>query len=133
MPDTAKAASGDQEMEVSDLTWLRLKLSQWGHRSKAIGIGFPSMSTTERARIGRGGVYTGPALPPDLELLDLAVSKSQPQHKLIVVETYTKDGYARDHAVRLRLSLRSYWRRRTMAETHVSNVYDNLLRTLARG
>lgn len=99
-----------------ELHWIRLKLAQWGRRCRAIGVGFPSMSATEKARIGRGGVFTGPALPPDLEEIDAAVSRAPVEHKKVLVECYTKSGHWRDHAARLSLTERTYFRQKKGAE-----------------
>lgn len=100
--------------------WVRLKLYQWGRWSRARGIGYPTMSTTERARIGRGGVFEGPHLPPDIEEVEVAVARSYPQHKLMLIEHYTKAGSIREHAARLGLTRMSYWRRKDRAEAHVA-------------
>ena len=108
-----------------ELHWVRLKLYQWGRMNKARGIGYPSMCATEKARVGRGGVYRERELPPDLEDVDEAVRSSPPQHKLIIVECYTKDGDYRDHAARLRLSVDAWYRRKNSAERAVFS----LLRT----
>jgi hypothetical protein len=102
-----------------DLCWTRAKLTQWGRKCRALGTGFPSMSTTEKARIGRGGRFSGPALPPDLEEIDVIVSRAPKHHQAILVEAYTKSGSGSQHAGRLRFSLRDYWRRKTEAEEHV--------------
>jgi hypothetical protein len=99
-----------------ELHWIRLKLYQWGRLCRADGVGYPTMASHEKARIGRGGVFEGPNLPDDLAEIDVAVSRSPPQHKLIIVECYTKHGDARDHAARLRLSRDSFYRRKKMAE-----------------
>lgn len=99
-----------------ELHWIRIKLNEWGRRSRAVGIGYPTMAATEKARVGRGGAFNGPSLPPDLEEIDAAVSRADPQHRLILVECYTKGGQWRDHAARLRLSADSYFRRKKKAE-----------------
>ena len=84
------------------------------------------MSATEKARIGRGGVYEGPSLPVDLEYVEIAVARSLPQHKLILVEHYTKTGSVRDHAARLALSRMTYWRRKDLAERHVGSILEGV-------
>lgn len=78
------------------------------------------MASHERARIGRGGLYTGPSLPDDLLTIDQAVMQAPPHHKRMIVEVYTKFGRSADHAARLGLSVRDYWRRKTRAEEYVS-------------
>jgi len=103
------------EQNAIDLCWTCAKLSQWGRRVRENGAGFPSMAATERARIGRGGTFSGPHLPDDLVELDGIIQRSPPQHKRLIVEAYTKNGRSADHAARLRLSVRDYWRRKTRA------------------
>jgi hypothetical protein len=103
----------------SGIHWIRLKLYQWGRASRVSGGGYPTMSTTEKARIGRGGVFQGPNLPDDLAEVDRVIATAPPQHKLILVEIYTKEGDYRAHAVRLRLSVDAYYRRKNLAEKHV--------------
>lgn len=105
-----------------ELHWIRIKLTDWGRRSRAIGIGYPTMAVTEKARIGRGGSFDGPSLPDDLMEIDAAVSRSPPQHKLILVECYTKDAHWREHAARLRLSADAYFRRKKKAEVYLNRL-----------
>ena len=100
-----------------DLTDIRMRLTLWGRLSRYSGKGYPTMAATEKARIGRGGASDGPYLPPDIQVLDAVVSRLPPQHKLVLVECYTKDGHWTDHATRLRLSVDSYFRRKKTAET----------------
>lgn len=102
-----------------NLMSLRILLAQWGVMSRARGIGYPTMAATEKARIGRGGVWAEPELPPDLVPVDRAVARSLPQHKLIIVECYTKPAPWREHAARLQLTEPSYFRRKKMAEMHI--------------
>lgn len=109
-----------EEIQAVDLCWTRAKLGQWGSRCRVLGLGYPSMSTTERARIGRGGRYTGPSLPPDLEDIDQVIARGPAHHRKVLVEAYTKRGSGRKHAARLGFSVRDYWRRKTKAEEYVS-------------
>jgi hypothetical protein len=114
-----------------DLSWTRMKLGQWGRSSSAHGLGYPSMSTTEKARIGRGGNGSGgPSLPPDLEDIDLVVARSPRKLKAVLIEAYTKRGTTRQHAARLGFSVGDYWRRRTRAEVYVSQRLQFLERKL---
>jgi hypothetical protein len=102
-----------------NLHWIRRQLYHWGLRNRAQGIGYPTMATMEKARVGRGGVFEGPSLPPDLEDVDLAVRRLEPQHKLVIAECYTHWGTHADHMIRLRMSERTYFRRKNLAETRV--------------
>jgi hypothetical protein len=103
-----------------NLDYLRRQLSLWGRLSRAMGGGYPTMSATEKARVGRGGSFDGPKLPDDIAEIDACVSRAPPQHKLILVEFYTKDGDYRDHAARLRLSIDALYRRRKTAEVYLN-------------
>ena len=105
---------------MSDLHFIRMQLSLWGRLCRAMGLGYPTMAATEKARIGRGGVFNGPSLPDDIAELDGLIARSPPQHKLIIVEAYTKGGDYRDHAARLRLSVDAYYRRKKSAEVYLN-------------
>ena len=102
-----------------NLAWIRHQLYEWGLRNRAVGIGYPTMSSHEKARVGRGGVFEGPYLPPDLEEIDEAVRRLEPQHKMIIAECYTHYGTHDDHMIRLRLSRATYFRRKNFAEKRV--------------
>jgi len=102
-----------------NLHWVRRQLYHWGLMNRAHGIGYPTMAATEKARIGRGGVFEGPNLPQDLEEVDLAVRRLEPQHKLVIAECYTHYGTHMDHMIRLRMSERTYFRRKNIAEQRV--------------
>lgn len=107
------------------LNYLRQQLALWGRLCRAVGPGYPTMSTTERARIGRGGVFDGPYLPDDLAELDHEVARSPAPYRLILVEHYTKDGGWREHIARLRmagivLSVDAYYRRKKTAEVYLN-------------
>jgi hypothetical protein len=95
---------------------LRRRLTLWGRISRALGIGYPTMSSHEKARIGRGGVFNGPHMPDDLIEIDVAIARAPPQHKLMLVEVYTKEAHWREHAARLHLSEDGYFRRKKKAE-----------------
>ena len=108
-----------------DLTWLRIKLTQWGRANRVTGIGYPTMSATEKARIGRGGAFQEPSLPPDLEEIDQAVRLLEARDKAVIAECYTHTGTHSDHMIRLCMSETTYFRRKKVAE---SNVYCLLQR-----
>lgn len=103
----------------SAIHWVRRQLYEWGARNYAQGIGYPPLSVSEKMRVGRGGRFEGPSLPPDLEDVDAAVRLLEPQHKLIIAECYTHRGTHSDHMIRLRLPARSYFRRKNTAEQRV--------------
>lgn len=115
------------DIAAADLCWTRARLASWGRLCREKGMGYPSMAAIERAIFGRGGRYTGPALPEDLEIIDTIVARAPIGHKTMLVESYTKDGSGRAHATRLFLSLRSYWRRRTSAELYVCRMLSEAM------
>lgn len=102
-----------------DTHWIRVQLAAWGVRCRARGLGLPTMSATEKARIGRGGTFEGPYLPPDLEEVDRAVGRLSPGHRCVINEIYLHRGTHEDHMIRLRLPKWSYYRRKNLAEQQV--------------
>lgn len=102
-----------------ELNWLRIKLYEWGCRNRAQGIGYPNMSSHEKALRGRGGRSEWPSLPPDLQEIDQAVLHLEPEHKLIIAECYTHYGTHDDHMIRLRLNRATYFRKKNLAESRV--------------
>lgn len=107
-------------MSTTELHDIRIKLTLWGRLCRAIGVGYPTMASHERARIGRGGAFDGPSLPDEIAELDTLIARSPPQHKLILVEVYTKGGDYRDHSARLNLSVDAFYRRRKRAEVYLN-------------
>lgn len=107
---------------------LRNKLRLWGLVCRRMGVGFSSMSSHEKARIGRGGVFDGVHIPDFLADVDHGVSCSLPQHKLMLVEHYTKNGNRWDHIARLRRShviinsVSAYYRRLNVAEVYLNTL-----------
>lgn len=59
-------------------------------------------------------------LPDDLESMNAEIAKAPPQHKLILVEHYTKDGNGHEHAARLGLKRSQYFERKKTAEEYIS-------------
>jgi hypothetical protein len=104
---------------VNNIHWIRIKLYEWGVRNRAQGGGYPSMASHEKARVGRGGLFCEPDLPPDLAEVDRAVARLEPQHKMVIAECYTHRGTHDDHMARLRMAARTYFRRKNLAENRV--------------
>jgi hypothetical protein len=103
-----------------ELIWIRIQLTAWGRLCRAMGIGYPHMSTTERARVGRGGVSDGPSLPDDLAEIDYEVAVAPIEHKIILIEAYTKGGHWTEHAVRLGMNKDKYYSRKESAELYLN-------------
>jgi len=108
---------------MNNLNTLRSYLVLWGRMCRVVGPGYPTMSSHERAKSGRGGLFDGPYLPDDIAELDAQVARCLPQHKLILVECYTKSGDYREHAARLRLSVDAWYRRRKSAEVFLNSLW----------
>lgn len=106
--------------DTPELCALRSRLRLWGRICCAIGIGYAPMSSHEKARIGRGGVFDGAHIPDFLADIDACVSRAPHEHKRIIVETYTKSGTYRDHAARLALSVDAFYRHRNKAEVYLN-------------
>ncbi len=109
---------------------VRSLLALWGRLVRDRGIGYPSMSTTEKARIGRGGGSDfAPKLPPDIEALDQAISRANEilsarndrvTVKALLGEHYTKSGRAADKAAHLGISRTWYFTAKAKAEMHIA-------------
>jgi hypothetical protein len=108
------------------LDYLRSTLRLWGLVCRRMGVGFSSMSSHEKARIGRGGLFDGLNIPDWLAHIDHGVAASPPQHKLMLVEHYTKHGGHAEHMARLRqnhiiiLSKSAYYRKLNTAEAYLN-------------
>ena len=96
-------------------------LCEWGRWVRGRGIGYPPMSTIERAIYGRGGGEIDTPLPPDLEAVDRAVSTAPIELKTVLIEHYTKAGFATVKAAHLGIPRRTYYERKASGERHVAN------------
>lgn len=107
---------------------LRNRLRLWGSVCRRMGVGYASMSSHEKARVGRGGVFDGPNIPEWLADIDSGVTRCPPHHKLMLVEVYTKSGDWKDHIARLRhhriviQSVSAYYRRKNSAEVYLNTL-----------
>lgn len=117
-----RAINDAEPVRYTGLDWTIAMLALWGRMVRDRGIGYPPMSTTEKARIGRGG-GADPLipLPPDIEAIDNAVSAAPIELKILLIEHYTKDGYAVEKAARLGISRSLYFVRKSQAERHIAN------------
>lgn len=107
--------------KFTGLDWTVCKLNEWGRWVRDRGIGYPPMAATEKARIGRGGKgELNKELPPDLEVIDQAVASAPIDFKAVLVEHYSKHGYATEKAARLGISRQTYYKRKTSAERHIA-------------
>ena len=80
----------------------------------------PSMSTTEKARMGRGGIGGDREMPADLQEIDHIVCIAPPQEKRVLIVYYTQRGYPEEKAARLDMTLREFKDVRERAESFVA-------------
>lgn len=117
-----KAVDTEPVRQITDIDWVRSKLYQWGRFVRERGNGYPPMAATEKARIGRGGgENTVIPFPPDLEVIEQAVSALLPARKALIVEHYTKNGYPTQKAARLGIARSTYYSRKDEAEADIAN------------
>jgi DNA-directed RNA polymerase subunit RPC12/RpoP len=104
------------------LAWTVDQLYQWGKFVRDHGIGYPPMAATEKARIGRGGsgYHWNTPFPPDLEAIDRAVAIAPVDYKTVLVEHYSKFGFANEKAARLGISRQTYYQRKASAERYIA-------------
>lgn len=103
-----------------NIYWTRLQLWRWGRAVKECGIGFPSMSAHEQIRSGVGVMAIERQLPDDLEAVNNAVTMAPIDYKILLIEHYTKEGTAEQHAARIGIKRSSYFDRKKAAEKHIS-------------
>lgn len=108
--------------KFTGLDWTITKLYEWGRWVRDNGIGYPPMSATEKARIGRGGKPgdRSDALPAEIEAIDRAVCVAPVDFKTVLIEHYTKFGYNAEKAARLGISRQTYYQRKASAERYVA-------------
>ena len=118
-----RAVDAGEPARYTGLDWTISKLRQWGRMVMDGGLGYPPMSTTEKARIGRGGGQdSNIELPPDLEVIDNAVATAPVEFKTVLVEHYSKDGMPSEKAAHLGISRSMYYARKLSAERYIATV-----------
>lgn len=78
------------------------------------------MSSHEKVRSGGGVMALEYELPPDLLAVEEAVNRSPVEHRVILIEHYTKDGDGFQHAARIGISRQHYFKRKRAAEAHIA-------------
>jgi hypothetical protein len=101
----------------------RRRLSDWGRWAKGGLPSMPTMSSTEKARIGRGGT-PNLDMPPDIAEIDNIICRAEAAHKLILIVFYVQAGALGDKAARLNLSRHSFRRHLDRAEWYVNSALD---------
>jgi len=97
-----------------------MQLWRWGRAVKEHGIGYPSMSSHEQIRSGVGVIAIEKALPEDLEAVNAAITRAPVDFKVLLIEHYSKDGTAGQHARRIGIDRSTYFTRKKSAEKHIS-------------
>lgn len=78
------------------------------------------MSAHEQIRSGAGVMTIEIALPDDLEAVNTAVTRAPVDYKILLIEHFTKDGTAEQHAARMGLKRAKYFELKKSAEKHIS-------------
>ena len=100
---------------------VRLVLTSWGHWAmQGLPGELPSMSTTEKARMGRGGIGDGSEMPPHIAEIDHIVCIAPPKEKRVLIVYYTQRGGMDEKAARLEMTLREFREVRERAESFVA-------------
>ena len=100
---------------------VRVLLANWGRWSRSAMPGeLPHMSTTEKARMGRGGSSDDREMPDDVAVVDKAVWKAPKEQRLVLIVYYAQAGHIMDKAYRMEISLKEFNQRREMGESFVA-------------
>ena len=91
----------------------------WGSWARGGIPSLPTMSTTEKARIGRGGVPSD-EMPPIIAEVDHVVCIAPADQRIVLIVAYAHTGPVKDKAMRLRLSRWQFRRRLERAESFVA-------------
>jgi hypothetical protein len=99
---------------------VKILLTQWGRWSRTSMPGrLPSMSTTEKARIGRGG--TGDSeMPYHIAEIDHIVCTAEPTERTALIVYYAQEGSLPDKAARLGLTRSEFRARIERGESFVA-------------
>ena len=99
---------------------VRLVLTEWGRWARTGMPGkLPSMSTTEKARMGRGGAGESEPPPHILEVNHLVNTTPSPERMTLVV-FYSQHGSIPEKAHRLGISRWTFRRRLERAESYIA-------------
>jgi hypothetical protein len=98
---------------------VKIRLAQWGRWARGGIPSLPTMSTTEKARMGRGGVPCD-EMPVHIAEVDHTVAISPPECKIVLIVYYCQQGPFTEKAHRLGLSRWSFRRRLERGESFVA-------------
>ena len=100
---------------------VRVMLTKWGRWARGGLPGeLPHMSTTEKARIGRGGRGDDREMPHDVAEVDKAVWKAPKEQRLVLIVYYAQAGHIMDKAYRMEISLKEFKQRKEMGESFIA-------------
>ena len=99
--------------------WVRARLRAWGHWARGGIPSMPTMSTTEKARIGRGGVPIDD-MPIPIAEVDSAVRRAPADQRIVLILTYAQPGPIYAKAQRLHITRWTFKRRLERAESFIA-------------
>ena len=99
--------------------WVQARLRTWGRWGRGGLPSLPTMSTTEKARIGRGGVPIDD-MPPPIAEVDAVVRSAPPEQRIVLILAYTHTGPLKVKAQRLHITRWTFRRRLERAESFVA-------------
>ncbi|CAB4121068.1 hypothetical protein UFOVP154_18 [uncultured Caudovirales phage] len=100
---------------------VRVWLTRWGRWARTGMPGsLPHMSTTEKARIGRGGNGSDAQMPPDIAEIDHLICLTPPAEKRVLIVYYTQSGRKAEKAARLSMTVREFSELRERGESFVA-------------
>ena len=100
--------------------WVKRRLTFWGRWARSgFAPALPTMSTTEKARIGRGGVPDD-SMPPDIAEVDHVVCIAAPEVRQALIVYYAQTGSKEEKARRVGITRWAFRRRVERGETWVA-------------
>ena len=99
--------------------WVRARLRVWGHWGRGGVPSLPTMSTTEKVRIGRGGVPCDD-MPDPVAEVDAVVRSAPTDQRIVLIVAYTQTGPLAEKARRLHITRWTFKRRLERAESFVA-------------
>src|SRR5277367_6189489 len=102
--------------------WITQRLNAWGSWARGGLPSLPTMSSIEKARIGRGGVENL-SMPSHIAEVDHLVCTAEPPIRIALIVCYAQRGSFEEKAQRLGLTRWALRRRKEQGEAYV---YQNL-------
>jgi hypothetical protein len=100
--------------------WVKRRLTFWGRWARSgVAPSLPTMSTTEKARIGRGGVPDD-SMPPDIAEVDHVVCIAPPEVRQVLIVYYAQTGSKVEKARRVGITRYAFGRRLERGESFVA-------------